>query len=50
MMYVPDIAGYLSVLLVLLAKAKRGETDAVILFLSKGSDVFRDSTSWIDGY
>lgn len=50
MMHVSDIIGYLSVLLVLLAKAKRGETDAVILCLTKGSDVFRDSISWIEGY
>jgi len=49
-MYVSDIIGYLSVLLVLLAKAKRGEADAVILCLSKESDVFRDSTIWVEGY
>lgn len=45
MMYASDIIGYLSVLLVLLAKAKRGETDAVILGFSKRSCFFRDNTT-----
>lgn len=48
MMQVSDIIGYLSVLLVLRAKAKWEEADAVKLCLSKGSDVFRDSTRWIE--
>lgn len=41
MTYVSDIVGYLSVLLVLLAKAKRGETDAEIECLSKGVRCFQ---------
>lgn len=41
MMYVSDIIGYLSVLLVLLAKAKRGETDAVIFRLQQKVTFFQ---------